>query len=153
WKGRDGSRNELSHIYYRAPRATLQDCLLYGGSCIITGPMRKSGGRAGRARANARRRTRRIDGPPERPKTLAQRDGHDHRPLLERILDTPHLPQVVPRLKPELLHRLIERCGLEDCGELVALATPDQLSRVFDLDLWRAGQPGLDEQFDAERFG
>jgi hypothetical protein len=35
----------------------------------------------------------------------------------------------------------------------VALATPDQLARVFDLDLWKADQPGLDEQFDADRFG
>ena len=52
-----------------------------------------------------------------------------------------------------MLHRVIQRCGLEDCGELVALATPDQLAAVFDLDLWRAGRPGLDEQFDADRFG
>ena len=35
----------------------------------------------------------------------------------------------------------------------MALATPGQLARIFDLDLWRAGQPGLDEQFDADRFG
>jgi hypothetical protein len=35
----------------------------------------------------------------------------------------------------------------------VTLATPGQLARVFDVDLWRAGQPGLDEQFDADRFG
>jgi hypothetical protein len=80
-------------------------------------------------------------------------DPRDPRRLLDRILDTPNLAQVVPRLQPELLHRLIRHCGLEDCGELVALATPDQLARVFDLDLWRTGQPGLDEQFDAERFG
>ena len=66
---------------------------------------------------------------------------------------TPRLAHVVPRLQPEVLHRVIQSCGLEDCGELVALATPDQLARVFDLDLWRTGQPGLDEQFDADRFG
>src|SRR5262249_17515153 len=41
----------------------------------------------------------------------------------------------------------------EDCGELVALATSEQLGRIFDLDLWRAGRPGMDEQFDADRFG
>jgi hypothetical protein len=35
----------------------------------------------------------------------------------------------------------------------VALATPEQLARVFDLDLWRAAQPGRDELFDADRFG
>jgi hypothetical protein len=60
---------------------------------------------------------------------------------------------VVPHLQPELLHRVVQRCGLEDCGDLVALATPDQLARVFDLDLWRADRPGPDEQFDADRFG
>ncbi len=33
------------------------------------------------------------------------------------------------------------------------MATPDQLQRVFDLDLWRSRQPGLDEHLDADRFG
>src|SRR4029078_9759181 len=73
--------------------------------------------------------------------------------LLDRILDTPHLAQVVPRLSAELLHRVIENCGLEDCGALVALATPEQLMRIFDLNLWRTDRPGGDEQFDAQRFG
>jgi len=73
--------------------------------------------------------------------------------LLDRILDTPHLAQAVPRLPAELLHRVIDHQGLEDCAELVALATPEQLARVFDLDLWQPARPGLDEQFDAGRFG
>src|ERR1700730_17054303 len=82
---------------------------------------------------------------------LPARRGPQH--LLERILDTPNLAQVVPQLPAEMLHRVIEHCGLEDCGEIVALATPAQLARVFDLDLWRADQPGRDELFDADRFG
>lgn len=73
--------------------------------------------------------------------------------MLDRILSTPHLARVVPQLRPELLHRIIQTCGLEDCAEIVALATPDQLDRVFDLDLWRATRPGRDEQLDANRFG
>jgi hypothetical protein len=93
-----------------------------------------------------RARRRRADAP-------ALRDSPDPRPLLDRILDTPHLAHVVPHLQPEVLHRIIQTCGLEDCGELVALATPGQLASIFDLDLWRADQPGLDEQFDADRFG
>ncbi len=63
------------------------------------------------------------------------------------------LAHLAPRLQPELLHRVISAYGLEDCVELVAQATPAQLSHVFDLDLWRPARPGLDEQFDAERFG
>ncbi len=73
--------------------------------------------------------------------------------LLERILAVPNLARVVPQLQAEVLHRVIQRCGLEDCGQLIALATPGQLARVFDLDLWRAAAPGRDEQFDAARFG
>src|SRR6185436_6987042 len=57
------------------------------------------------------------------------------------------------QLRPDLLHGIIRHCGLEDCGEIVALATPEQLAQVFDLDLWRAAKAGLDEQFDADRFG
>src|SRR5262249_2801697 len=72
--------------------------------------------------------------------------------LLSRILETPHLAQAVPRLQPEVLHRVIQHCGLESCSDLVALATPAQLSAVFDLDLWRSDRPGLEEQFDPARF-
>jgi hypothetical protein len=93
-----------------------------------------------------RARRRRADAP-------ALRDSPDSRPLLDRILDTPQLAHVVPHLQPDVLHRIIQTCGLEECGELVALATPGQLASIFDLDLWRADQPGLDEQFDADRFG
>src|SRR5215510_5446079 len=92
----------------------------------------------------------REDRPSDKP---ARRDATDGRGLLDRILDTPSLERVVPRLRPDLLHRVIQTCGLEDCGEIVALATPEQLARIFDLDLWRAAQPGRDEQFDADRFG
>ena len=73
--------------------------------------------------------------------------------LLQRILDTPRLARAVARLQPDLLHRVIRHVGLEDAAGLVALATPEQLSRVFDLDLWQASRPGVDEQFDAARFG
>src|SRR5262245_58294978 len=90
------------------------------------------------------------DRPGDKP---ARRDATDGRGLLDRIMNMPSLEQVVPRLRPDLLHRVIQTCGLEDCSEIVALATPEQLARIFDLDLWRAAQAGRDEQFDADRFG
>jgi len=74
------------------------------------------------------------------------------RPLLDRLLSAPDLARIVPRLQPEILHRVIQRCGLEDCAELVALATPDQLARILDVDIWRA-RPGRDDEFDVDRFG
>src|SRR4026209_615282 len=79
--------------------------------------------------------------------------------LLARLLNTPDLPAVVPRLPAEILHRVIETCGLEDCADLATLATPGppapavQRVRVLDLDIWRARTPGGEEAFDADRFG
>jgi hypothetical protein len=75
------------------------------------------------------------------------------RPLLARLLTTPDLSQVVPHLPPDVLHRVIQVCGLEDSGEIVALLTPPQLSRILDVDVWRGRTPGADEQFDVDRFG
>ena len=72
---------------------------------------------------------------------------------LARLLDTPLLARVVPHLAPETLHRLIQHRGLDACGELVTLTTPAQLTSLLDLDLWRHGQPGRDDQFDVDRFG
>jgi hypothetical protein len=75
------------------------------------------------------------------------------RPLLERLLNAPDLAAIVPHLPSDILHRVIDRCGLEACAEVIALATPAQLAEVLDADLWRAAAPGGDDAFDAERFG
>ena len=72
---------------------------------------------------------------------------------LARLFDTPLLTRVAPHLAPETLHQLIRSRGLDACGELVTAMTPDQLTSVFDLDLWRNRQPGRDERFDEDRFG
>jgi hypothetical protein len=82
----------------------------------------------------------------------AARDRHDIRPLPARIVDTPHLARLVPHLHAEVVHRMIDRYGLDACGELVTLTTPEQLANILDLDLWRRPSPGLDEQFDVTRF-
>jgi hypothetical protein len=85
-------------------------------------------------------------------KTLAPRATVNPQSLLVRILDQPGLLSAVQALPPSTLLRLIDRVGLEDAGELVALATVDQLRRVFEEDLWRSERPGEDERFDAARF-
>jgi hypothetical protein len=75
---------------------------------------------------------------------------------LARLLDTPHLAQIVPRLPPEALYHLIQHRGLDACGALLAAATSEQVASILDLDLWRAPSPGDNrqhDQFDDRRFG
>jgi hypothetical protein len=126
WRVRQGGDNP--HVNYPSPSAVVQDCLLRVETGIIASPMPKSVRRARRRHAKALRRTPRHDGAGGRSENPAQRDNRDQRRLLGRILDTPHLAHIVPRLQPEVLHRVIQSCGLEDCGELVALGQPDFVS-------------------------
>jgi len=84
--------------------------------------------------------------------TLAFNAG-EPRHLLSRLLDTPNLAEVVQSLDPKVLHQLVRHCGLEECGEVIALATTQQLTQIFDDDLWRSDVPGQEDQFDADRFG
>lgn len=79
--------------------------------------------------------------------------GVDTRSLLYRILESPEQVSALQQLPAPALTRLIHHVGLEDAGELVALATTQQLARIFDEDLWRSERPGRQERFDAERFG
>lgn len=73
--------------------------------------------------------------------------------MLVRVFDSDHLARVVPDLAPEVLHHVILHRGLEACGDLIAAATAEQLTSLFDLDLWQAEKPGLAEQLDIRRFG
>jgi hypothetical protein len=72
--------------------------------------------------------------------------------LLTRLVEQPDLIHLVRGLDAGALGRLVNHIGLEDAGEVVALATTEQLRRLFDQDLWRADRPGEDEVFDAARF-
>jgi hypothetical protein len=72
--------------------------------------------------------------------------------LLMRILERPELVSAVRELPAPVLGQLIDRIGLEDAGELVALASTAQLERMFDDDLWKADHAGHDETFRPERF-
>jgi hypothetical protein len=85
-------------------------------------------------------------------KELGRHGGPAATQLLMRILERPGLVAAVRELPGAVLGRLIDRVGLEDAGELVALASTAQLERVFDDDLWRAERAGGDETFRPERF-
>jgi hypothetical protein len=79
-------------------------------------------------------------------------DRASPRQVLARILDDPSLVATVQNLAPRALGKLINHIGLEDSGEIIALATTEQIRQIFDDDLWRSEGPGNDEVFDADRF-
>jgi hypothetical protein len=72
--------------------------------------------------------------------------------LLLRILERPGLVAAIRELPGAVLGKLIDRIGLEDAGDLVALASTAQLERILDDDLWRADRAGDHERFRPERF-
>ena len=81
---------------------------------------------------------------------FATRSSAGH--LLRRLLDDPGLVAGVRALEPRVLAGLVDRIGLEDAGELVALATTEQLTAVLDEHLWHAARPGGEERLDPARF-
>lgn len=66
--------------------------------------------------------------------------------LLGHVLDQPGLVKAVQHLPVSALARLVDQVGLEDAGELLSMASTEQVSRLLDEDLWREGD------FDAARF-
>lgn len=52
-----------------------------------------------------------------------------------------------------MLHRAMRQRGLDQCVDLIEVATTEQLNAILDLDLWSAPLAGQGEQFDADRFG
>jgi len=74
------------------------------------------------------------------------------RSLVDVLLDDAELVTAVRELEPQLLGALVRHVGLEDSGELLSLATPDQLRGLADDDLWRSDEAGREEVLDADRF-
>lgn len=68
------------------------------------------------------------------------------------LLELPQLAAKVQALPTAAFGSLIRQIGVEDAGELVALATVEQLVAAFDEDLFVNVRPGERESFDAERF-
>jgi hypothetical protein len=74
------------------------------------------------------------------------------RAVLARLIDAPNLVQTVRALPPTTFAALVRHVGVEDAGELVALATTPQLVAAFDQDLFVNEQAGEREVFDRTRF-
>ncbi|MBK9260013.1 MAG: hypothetical protein IPM54_09275 [Polyangiaceae bacterium] len=72
--------------------------------------------------------------------------------LLARLIDAPDLVQAVRALPPPAFSTLIRQIGVEDAGEVVALATTEQLVAAFDEDLFANPRAGERETFDSARF-
>jgi len=72
--------------------------------------------------------------------------------LLAKFIETPDLVRTIRRLPGQAFSALVRRVGVEDAGEIIALATTDQIVTAFDEDLFVNDTPGQRETFDAHRF-
>lgn len=72
--------------------------------------------------------------------------------LLARLIEDPNLPATLRRMPGQAFSALVRRVGVEDAGELVALATTEQIVTAFDEDLFVSPAPGEREAFDPARF-
>ncbi|MEO8903549.1 MAG: DUF6178 family protein [Polyangiaceae bacterium] len=87
--------------------------------------------------------------------TLAKRgpDGvAGTRSLLNSLIELPTLASTVQALPAPTFAALVRKVGLEDAGELVALATTAQLVQAFDEDLFVSDRAGERESLDVARF-
>jgi Family of unknown function (DUF6178) len=71
---------------------------------------------------------------------------------LRNIVDNPALPAVLERLQPQTLVRLIDRVGLNDAAELMALVPAPRLLRALDEAVWKSPRPGANPVFDSVEF-
>ncbi len=72
--------------------------------------------------------------------------------LLARLIATPELLPALAALPPVSFAALVRHIGVEDAGEILALASTEQLVTAFDEDLFQNSAPGQRETFDSARF-
>jgi hypothetical protein len=72
--------------------------------------------------------------------------------LLNRLINAPDLVRSIRSLPPQTFAKLIRQIGIEDAGEIIALATTAQLVTAFDENLFVNSRPGERETFDGTRF-
>ena len=74
------------------------------------------------------------------------------RSLLNHLIDLPDLARTIQSLPARTFAALVRKVGVEDAGELVALATTEQLVHAFDEDLFVSEVAGERETLDVGRF-
>ncbi|MEO7036796.1 MAG: DUF6178 family protein [Polyangiaceae bacterium] len=87
--------------------------------------------------------------------TLAKRGPHGvtgTRSLLNSLIELPTLASTVQALPAQTFAALVRKVGIEDAGELVALATTEQLIQAFDEDLFVSDRAGERESLNVARF-
>jgi Family of unknown function (DUF6178) len=71
---------------------------------------------------------------------------------LRNIVDNPALPAVLGQMQPKTLARLVDRVGLNDAAEIMALVPVRNLLRALDEAVWKSPRPGASQEFDAAEF-
>jgi Family of unknown function (DUF6178) len=71
---------------------------------------------------------------------------------LRNIVDNPALPAVLRHMQPNTLARLVDRVGLNDAAELMALVPARNLLRALDEAVWKSPHPGANQEFDPAEF-
>ena len=83
---------------------------------------------------------------------MSRKLSHLQRRSLRDIVDNPALPTVLGHMQPRTLARLIDRIGLHDAAELMALAPTRNLLRALDEAVWKSSGPGVGQVFDPTEF-
>jgi hypothetical protein len=73
-------------------------------------------------------------------------------PSLRHIVDNPALPAFLKHMRPKSLVRLIDRIGLNDAAELMALVPAPKLLRALDVAVWKSPRHGASPEFDSAEF-
>jgi hypothetical protein len=71
---------------------------------------------------------------------------------LNRLIELPDLARTIQALPVQTFAALVRKVGIEDAGELIVLATTEQLVQAFDEDLFVSDRAGERETFDVGRF-
>lgn len=72
--------------------------------------------------------------------------------VLNRMIERPELGAEIKALSAQRFSALVREIGVEDAGELIALATTEQLVQAFDEDLFVSDRAGERESLDVGRF-